>query len=83
MSGALRNGKRLLLLLTWIAALPLSSGIAAAADRVFDNAEAVEPLTPGSEVPSVTVYTVAAAPVDLSETVRETGALLVFYRGGW
>ena len=57
--------------------------VAGAADRVYPSAEAVEPLAPGSSVPSVTVSTVGKATVDLSEVVRDQGALLVFYRGGW
>jgi hypothetical protein len=64
-------------------ALLIASSVASGADRVYPTAEAAEPLAVGSSVPSVTVSTVAGLPVDLSEAVRETGALLVFYRGGW
>ena len=67
----------------WTAALLIGASLATAADRVYPNAEAVEPLAPGSSVPSVTVSTVGKARVDLSEVVRDQGALLVFYRGGW
>ena len=67
----------------WTAALLIGASVAAAADRVYPTAEAVEPLAPGSSVPAVTVSTVGGAPVDLSELVRDRGALLVFYRGGW
>ena len=56
---------------------------APAADRVFASAEDVEPLAAGAPVPEVTVRTVRGEPVDLAERVREQGALLVFYRGGW
>ncbi len=66
-----------------VAALLLSSTIAAAADRVYSDPEAVEPLKAGSDVPSVTVRTVGGDSVDLAKIVRDTGALLVFYRGGW
>lgn len=52
-------------------------------DRVYPSAEAVQPLAPGSRVPSVRVLTVEGAPVDLAERSRDSGALLVFYRGGW
>jgi hypothetical protein len=55
----------------------------AAGDRVYPSAEEVRPLAPGSRVPAVRVRTVEGAPVDLAARVRETGALLVFYRGGW
>lgn len=43
----------------------------------------VQPLAPGTEIPSVQVETVRGEPIDLAERVREGGALLVFYRGGW
>jgi len=64
-------------------AMLISASVAAAADRVYPTAEAVEPLTPGSSVPSVTVSSVRGKSVELSEIVRDRGALLVFYRGGW
>ena len=63
-------------------ALLLASG-AGAADRVYPNPEGVEPLATGTRVPSVRVETVGAKPVDLAELVRDRGALLVYYRGGW
>ena len=66
-----------------VAALLLSATMAAAADRVYSTPEAVEPLKEGSAVPSVSVRTVGGESVDLSKAVRDTGALLVFYRGGW
>ncbi len=69
--------------LGWTLALLIGASVAGAADRVYPSPEAVEPLAPGSSVPSVTVSTVGGAPVDLSEVVRDRGALLVFYRGGW
>jgi len=53
------------------------------AGRVYPDAASVEPLAPGARVPSVTVRTVAGEPVDLAAAVRDRGALLVFYRGGW
>ena len=64
-------------------ALLIGASVAAAADRVYPTAEAVEPLAPGNSVPSITVSTVGGKPVDLSEVLRDRGALLVFYRGGW
>jgi hypothetical protein len=54
-----------------------------AGDRVYEAPAAVEPLAPGSRVPSARVVTVRGEPIDLAEQVREQGALLVFYRGGW
>jgi hypothetical protein len=50
---------------------------------VYASPEAVQPLEIGSVVPSVEVRTVSGAAVDLASVVRESGALLVFYRGGW
>jgi hypothetical protein len=61
-----------------LAACALETG-----DRVYDAAGAVEPLAPGSRVPSTRVVTVGGEPVDLAEQLRDRGALLVFYRGGW
>ena len=61
----------------------LASGFARAEDRVFPNANDVEPLATGAQVPSSRVETVLGAPVDLADVVRDHGALLVFYRGGW
>jgi hypothetical protein len=69
-----------------IAALALGAAGAPGAlagDRVFATAEEVEPLTAGSAVPEVAVRTVRGDAVDLAGLVRERGALLVFYRGGW
>jgi hypothetical protein len=54
-----------------------------AAGHVYPSAEAVEPLAPGTQVPSARVETVRGDVVDLAEVVRKRGALLVFYRGGW
>jgi ABC-type glycerol-3-phosphate transport system substrate-binding protein len=70
-------------LLGLAALLVLAACVASDEDRVYPNAEAVEPLTPGSLVPSVTVTTVHGDPLDLAGLVRDRGALLVFYRGGW
>lgn len=53
------------------------------ADDAARNAGSVVPLAPGAKVPSVSVQTVQGDPVDLAALVREQGALLVFYRGGW
>lgn len=43
----------------------------------------IAPLQPGARVPTVALETVQGELVDLAELVRESGALLVFYRGGW
>ena len=50
---------------------------------VYSSPDAVQPLAVGEAVPSVTVRDVEGEPVDLAELVRDAGALLVFYRGGW
>jgi len=52
-------------------------------ERAYPSPEAVRPLTPGTAVPSTRVETAAGEPVDLADLVRDRGALLVFYRGGW
>lgn len=65
----------------------LASGLcvaaAAAENVVHPDAESVQPLQPGASVPSAIVHSVEGKPVDLADLVREQGALLVFYRGGW
>ncbi len=69
-----------------LAACLLVGGLAAPAQaepRVHPSATAVMPLAPGARVPAVSVTTVQGETVDLAERVRERGALLVFYRGGW
>jgi peroxiredoxin len=68
---------------TWIAGALLIAGLATAADGVYPSAEAAQPLQPGASVPSVNVRAVDGLVVDLSKLVSESGALLVFYRGGW
>jgi len=51
--------------------------------RVYASAEDVQPLAAGERVPSVQVTGLDGDAVDLADLVREHGALLVFYRGGW
>jgi hypothetical protein len=68
---------------TWMAGVLLIANLATAADSVYPNAEAAQPLQPGAAVPSVSVRAVDGSEVDLSKLVSNTGALLVFYRGGW
>ncbi len=67
----------------FVAAMVLFSVAAAAADRVYPNAEAAEPLKPGSPAPSVALQSLDGESVDLLKLLRDQGALLVFYRGGW
>ena len=50
---------------------------------VYDQPESVKPLVPGSAVPAARLQTVAGEPLALPDLVRDEGALLVFYRGGW
>jgi len=66
-----------------VIATPLFTATAGAGAKVYDSPEAVKPLQPGARVPSVQVAPVRGEPIDLTERVREQGALLVFYRGGW
>ncbi len=69
----------------FVAAAAILCGADAAhgADRVYASPEEVEPLAVGATVPTAPVRTVEGEVVDLAELVRDTGALLVFYRGGW
>ena len=67
----------------WAAGLLLIAGLATAANSIYPNAEAAQPLQPGAAVPSVSVRAVDGSAVDLSKLVSKSGALLVFYRGGW
>ena len=67
----------------WAIGLLLIAGPATAAKPVYPSAEAVQPLQPGASVPSVGVRAVDGTTVDLSKLVSKSGALLVFYRGGW
>jgi hypothetical protein len=76
-SGILRAGAG------WTIGLLLTAGLATAANPVYPNAEAAQPLQPGASVPSVSVRAVDGSTADLSKLVSQSGALLVFYRGGW
>jgi hypothetical protein len=67
----------------WAAGFLLIAGLATAADTVHPSAEAAQPLQPGASVPAVSVHAVDGSAVDLSKLASESGALLVFYRGGW
>ena len=73
----------LLAIASTVAALLLTACSVETGDRVYGAPDAVEPLAPGSRVPSARVVTVRGEPIDLAEQVRDRGALLVFYRGGW
>ncbi len=77
--SACRDAARLI----WAACLLLVAGPAAAACPVHPSAEATQPLQPGAAVPSVSVRSVDGASIDLAKLVSRSGALLVFYRGGW
>ena len=74
---------RALYLVTILTASCLAGGVARADERVYASPEAVRPLAIGSTVPSVTVQSVEGTAIDLASLVRDDGALLVFYRGGW
>lgn len=69
--------------MAWAGILLLAAGAWATGGQVYPSAEAVQPLEPGRSVPSVRVRAVDGTPVDLAEAIRDSGALLVFYRGGW
>jgi len=64
-------------------ALGLLAGAAAAAQAVHPSPADTRPLQAGSKVPAVRVESLTGGTVDLAELTRESGALLVFYRGGW
>ena len=69
---------------TLLALLALAAGLPAlAGGRVHGAAEEVQPLAAGAEIPAMPVTSVRGEPIDLAARVRERGALLVFYRGGW
>ncbi len=72
-----------ILLTAGLVGVLLIAGLATAADPVYPSAEAAQPLQPGASVPSVSVRAVDGATVDLSKLASKSGALLVFYRGGW
>ena len=61
----------------------LETSSASADVRVHDQAEGVQPLSPGTQIPKAVVQTVLGKPMDLEAAIGEGGALLVFYRGGW
>jgi hypothetical protein len=66
-----------------VAAILLSGSARADRTEVFSSPHDVEPLQPGDHVPTVAVETIRGRLVNLADLVRESGALLVFYRGGW
>jgi hypothetical protein len=72
-------GPSVLCAIAFAAALALG----ASAQTAHPSPEAATPLAPGRAVPSAGVRTVTGEPVDLTDLVRDEGALLVFYRGGW
>ena len=67
----------------WAAGVLLTASLPTAAAPVYPNADAAEPLQPGASVPSVSVRALDGSTVDLSKLASKSGALLVFYRGGW
>ena len=76
-----RSALRLLALLAPVGLLACSQ--VEAEGGVPGSPEEVRPLAVGAQVPPVTVRAIDGDPVDLAELVRKSGALLVFYRGGW
>lgn len=53
------------------------------AGDVYPDAASARPLEVGASVPSAQVASVDGKRIDLADLTRESGALLVFYRGGW
>jgi hypothetical protein len=70
-------------LATFVTISVLETSSASADVRVHDQAEDVQPLSPGTQSPKAVVQTVLGKPMDLEAAIGEGGALLVFYRGGW
>jgi len=50
---------------------------------IHPTAKSVRPLGVGEGLPTLPVESLDGEAVDLSTLFRESGALLVFYRGGW
>ena len=69
--------------LVFVAAALVAGGAQAERTDVHSSPHDVEPLQPGDRVPTVAVENIHGELVDLAELVRESGALLVFFRGGW
>jgi hypothetical protein len=60
-----------------------SIALGAWGEGVPTSPEAAAPRAVGETVPSAGLRAVTGEPADLAELVRDEGALLVFYRGGW
>ncbi len=69
--------------IAWAIALAATLAMSASAQTTHLSPEAAVPRAPGQVVPSASVQTVTGESVDLADLVRDEGALLVFYRGGW
>ncbi len=67
----------------WAVALAATLAMAASAQTAYPSPEAAVPRAAGQVVPSARVQSVTGESVDLADLVRDEGALLVFYRGGW
>ena len=67
----------------WAVALAVTLAMAASAQTTYSSPEAAVPRAAGQVVPSARVQSVTGESVDLADLVRDEGALLVFYRGGW
>jgi peroxiredoxin len=63
--------------------LALLSLCASAAMATSEEPTKVKPLKPGQSVPGTTVYKADGEAVRLSEAIKGTRAVIVFYRGGW
>jgi len=74
-------------ILTWMLglAVPLlvSSATADDALNLAPNAEDIQPLGAGDQVPEVDVRTLNGESIKLHEAVGNTPTVILFYRGGW
>ena len=61
----------------------LTTTWAAQASEVYPDAVSTRALEVGAKLPSVQITAIDGKQVELAELTRESGALLVFYRGGW
>lgn len=66
-----------------VSLLLLAGSALASGGTVYPSPDAVQPLAVGGTIPSAVVHGVGGESVDLREQMRDAGALLVFYRGGW
>ena len=74
-----RIGRSLLALAVLVTAASATAG----QTDVHPDAASVEPLAVGAHVPNPALRSIEGEQADLASVLGESGALLVFYRGGW